>query len=137
MMALHITRETATFRRADHIHALAHLEDRHRQLLAFGVAFFRLHAQLTQRLDRRHFARQRPALGVLVVGLQHAQMAALRPGKPCRLLRRVETDLNGGIAVILDRTDLRHIARPGFDHGDRHGFAGVREHLGHTQLTTN
>jgi hypothetical protein len=137
MVAFHVARKTAALRRAHHIHTLTQLEEFHRQLLALGVAFIGLDPQLAQVLHSRNFPGQRLALGVLLVGLQQTQVTALCLRQTRRLLRRFKAELNGRIAIVLDRADLRHVARPGFDHSDRHGFAARRENLGHAQLTTN
>src|SRR5206468_667983 len=46
----------------------------------------------------------------------------------------VETEHERGVAIAIDRARADHVARTGLDHGDRHGFAVIREHLGHTDL---
>ena len=53
-------------------------------------------------------------------------------GQPAGLVEKA--NLNGCIAVPLDRTHLSHRTRTSFNHGDRHhGAAGVK-HLRHPDL---
>ena len=60
-------------------------------------------------------------------------MTANRPtGQPTGLIKKA--NLNGGIAVPLDRTHLSHRTRTSFNHGDRHHSAVGVKHLRHPDL---
>src|SRR5438034_4106095 len=121
-MALHAALEALALGHTHHVHELSGREQLHRQRLARLIGRHRLallQAHLAQHLHGRCDS------GLLVVS-RH------RLGDV--LLRRLEADLEGVVAVARFRAHRHHRARPGLDHGDRDHASVVAEDLGHAPL---
>ena len=76
-----------------------------------------------------------PGLGssLRTAAIELGDMTANRPtGQPAGLVEKA--NLNGRIAVTLDRTHLSHRTRTSFNHGDRHHSAVGIKHLRHPDL---
>src|SRR3990172_126624 len=132
---LHGAGESSTFGRADDVDALPHLKDIGLDDLAFRVMLVLSNANLAQRFQRRHIRGELPPFGMLLVGLEQAEMAPLAARQPLRSLSRIESDLNRVVAVLLDGAHLRHVARTSLDYGDRYAFSVLSKDLCHSDFS--
>ena len=113
--------ETTTLGNALDIHALAGGEHIGQQLLADLEILNALHANLAQNAQRRQ------------IRVAMAQMANLALGQAAGL-GLAEAELNGGVAVLLERLDLCDVAGTCLDDGDRNHCASACEQLRHAHL---
>lgn len=75
----------------------------------------------------------RLGLSLTALALEIGNLPARRAtGETTRFVEK--PDLNGRVAVTLERAEAKNRARPGFDDGDRHHTAVSIEHLCHSHL---
>ena len=133
-MALHMAGKTTTLRRANHIHALAQLEEIDRQFLAFQVTFIGFDpAKRAARLSKA----ERGHLGLLKADDKHPRRKALEGEVPAvKTLRELRVKADEGytagqkLTVALfelgERVDVVGTSKGrGYTgHVKRHGFMG-------------
>jgi hypothetical protein len=118
---LHHPSEPTTLRGADHIYAVAHLENVDQYPLTFRHRIVSAQAELPQVADWR-----RPR------ALKMALLSATQPPR----FHLIEAQLHGLIAVSIPCLHLRNVARAGLNDGDGNSLTAVIEQLCHSDLLT-
>ena len=136
-VSLHDARRTAPLGGAGHIDPDHTLEDVNGEILTdlkpLDRAAKLAHKPLwlAVRLGEQNNPRLDLPLAALAVEIGNLP-AHRATGEPARLVEK--PDLNGRVAVTLERAEAKNLARPGFDDGDRHHGAVGIEHLRHPHL---